>query len=148
MASRRLWVLLLLAGVVSMHGVQVIFADPGGAPAAAATIEHGTGGGLAGSLLPSASVADDAHMAGGTAELTAADAKSMPEGSGHGVASHVLSLCLAVILAGLALLAAASAVRRAPPAFLAYLDLRPRRLAAHFRLPRPPDLSALCLLRI
>ena len=131
-----------------MHGVQYASADPGESPAAAIT-QHGTGGASAGgSSLGSAPVADDAHATGGTAELATAETRSMPEDPSHGVANHFLSLCLAVLLAGLVLLAAAFAFRRVPAALIAGHDPRPRRLSAAFRLSRPPDLSALCLLRI
>ena len=146
MAVRRLWVLLLLVGVFSMHGVQYASAYPGASPAATIT-PHGTGGASAGgSSLGSAVVADDAHATGGTAELAAAETMSMPEGPRHSVANHVLSLCLAVLLAGLVLLAAAFASRRVPAALT--IDPDPRRLLSVHRLSRPPDLSSLCLLRI
>ena len=66
---------------------------------------------------------------------------------GHGTAAHVWSLCLAV-LAGLVLLGSLLLGWRIVVAVNdVAVDLL-RRMRRWPGLPRPPDLSALCLLRI
>ena len=169
MRAARLLVLLTLAAVFAMHGLQCISADPSGthpaehsamastdsvavmAPAASAvsmasamsmTAEPA---GVPGHATAVAA-AGTAH--GAPAVAAAGPADPVSPGSGHGWA-HALAVCLAVLLAGLAVLAAALLLRRAAPigsreALLA----RARSWWAAIQLPRPPDLAVLCLLRI
>ena len=146
MTMRRMCVLLLLAAIFSMHGAQYVAADAGLRHAEVAVAQHGTQDPLdAGSL--SGSMAADDQLQQADPSLGATAMAGQP-GSSHGVAAHVWSLCLAILCAGLILLAAASLLGRvAAPV--------PRGIASHLslftgwsRLPRPPDLSALCLLRI
>lgn len=150
MPARRLWILLLLSAVFTMHGIQYVSADPGAGRSAAATAQHDQGMSTDDSLLlgPLAAV-DELQPAGASAATSVlADApltKNMP---GHGVAAHFWSLCLAVLLAGLALLAAAMLIRWASAARALDMVRRPISRVGWFRRPRPPDLSALCLLRI
>lgn len=146
---RRSWVLLLLAAVFSMHGVLYTPADPGAGGSAAQPVQHGKGLSFGDLVLPAPHEAVDAlQVAGsGAAPIVVADAPS--EGTpGHGAAGHLWTLCVAVFLAGLALLAVALAVRRATPSVVHGGMSRLHSTRGWFRLPRPPDLSSLCLLRI
>jgi hypothetical protein len=138
--------MLLLAAIFSMHGVQYIAADAGLRHAEVTVAQQGTQDALdAGSLSGSLAADDQLRQAD---PLLGAKAMAGQPGPSHGVAAHVWSLCLAILYAGLILLAAASVLGLvAAPV--------PRRVASHLslftgwsRLPRPPDLSALCLLRI
>lgn len=146
MPTRRLWVLLLLAAIFSMHGAQYIAADAGLRHAEVAVAQHGTEDPLDAGSLSASMAADDqpqqADMSPG------ATAMAGQPGRGHGVAAHVWSVCLAILYAGLVLFAAAGLlVMVAAPVS--------RGIASHLtlftgwsRLPWPPDLSALSLLRI
>lgn len=146
MPTRRLWVLVLLAAIFSMHGAQYIAADAGLRHAEVTAGQHGTEDPLAaGSLSGSMAADDQVHQADPSLSATAMAGQPGPS---HDVAAHVLSLCLAILYAGLVLLAAASfigivaaPVRRG---FASQLSM----FRGWSRLPRPPDLSALCLLRI
>lgn len=146
MPTRRLWVLLLLAAIFSMHGAQYIAADAGLRHAEASVAQHGIEEPLeAGSL--SGSMAESEQPQQVDPPLGAMARPGRP-GPSHDVAAHLWSLCLAIVYAGLILLAAASLVGMVVAPVL-------RGVASHLslfkgwsRLPRPPDLSALCLLRI
>lgn len=146
MPTRRLWVLVLLAAIFSMHGAQYIAADAGLGHAEVSVAQHGTEDPLDAVSLSGSMAADD-QLQQADPSLGAAAVAAQP-GPSHGVAAHVWSLCLAILYAGLVLLVAATLLGRvAVPV--------PRRIASHLslftgwaRLPRPPDLSALCLLRI
>ena len=146
MPTRRLWVLLLLAAIFSMHGAQYIAANAGLRHAEVAVAQHGTEDPLDDGSLSGSMAADDQVQQADPS--LAATAMAGQPGPSHGAAAHVWSLCLAILYAGLILLAAAGLLGRvtAPVA---------RGTASHLslftgwsRLPRPPDLSALCLLRI
>jgi hypothetical protein len=183
MRAARLLVLLTLAAVFSMHGLQCMSADPTGthpaehssmtstdsmavmvsavAMAPAVAEAPGVAEALAVAEAPAVAMAVDPAVQGhaiatmatgtphGTPTVAAAGlADPVSPGSGHGWA-HALAVCLAVLLAGLAVLAAALLLRRAAPigsreALLA----RARSWWAAIQLPRPPDLAVLCLLRI
>lgn len=177
MRAARLLVLLTLAAVFAMHGLQCISADPTGTHpaehsamtstdsmavmASAVAMTSAVAMAPAVAEAPAVALAVDpavpghaiATMAAGTphgtpAVVAAGPAEPVSPGSGHGWA-HALAVCLAVLLAGLAVLAAALLLRRAAPvgsreALLA----RARSWWAAIRLPRPPDLAVLCLLRI
>lgn len=153
--GRGLAILVLLVALLSMHGLQSLSAGPGPQRPAAAGVDHGldvvAGGPL--DLVP-VELTDllVATVASGPAALASAvPAGTVPGHSdtvpGHGLAAHVWSLCLAVLLAGLALLGAALARRRAAVTVREPVS-RTRGTLHRSRLPRPPDLSALCLLRI
>ena len=159
MRAARLLVLLTLAAVFAMHGLQCISADPSGTQPAEHSAMSSTDS--AALMAPAVSMATDpavlghatavaaAGMAHGAPAVAAASpVDPVSSGSGHGLA-HALAVCLAVLLAGLAVLAAALLLRRAAPigsreALLA----RARSWWAAIQLPRPPDLAVLCLLRI
>ena len=146
MPTRRLWVLLLLAAIFSMHGAQYIAANAGLRHAEVAVAQHGTEDPRAAGSLSGSMAADDPLKQAGPS--LGAKAMAGQPGPSHGVAAHVWSLCLGILYAVLVLLAAASLLGRVAASV-------PRGIASHLsmfrgwsRLPRPPDLSALCLLRI
>ncbi|CCH87056.1 exported protein of unknown function [Modestobacter italicus] len=146
MPIRRLWVLVLLAAIFSMHGAQYIAADAGLRHAEVAVAQHGTEDPLdAGSL--SGSMAADVRLQQADSQLGTTVMAGQP-GPSHGVAAHLGSLCLAIMYSGLVLLAAASLIGIvAAPVLRGIASLR-SLFSGWSRLPRPPDLSALCLLRI
>lgn len=142
--------LLLLAAVFAVHGIQCV--------AAGSALEHGsTSLGRAASVgVPAAAVhvgavadaiPDDLHAAGthGSGDAGATGSSGLPSPWRD---AHVLAVCLAVLLAGLTILSpwalgrgvAVSLVRGSPPSS--------RWPSGWSRPPRPPALSALCLLRI
>ncbi|WP_407062152.1 hypothetical protein [Blastococcus montanus] len=147
----RLWAaLLLLAAVFAMHGVQCV--------ATGWTLEHGSP-----SFGPAASVgasASSAHV--GAVGDAMPDHGHVPDTHGAGDAgatgssglpapwhdAHVLAVCLAVLLAGLTSLGAL-VLRRGLAVPLVRGSPTPCRWPRGWsRQPRPPALSALCLLRI
>lgn len=144
MPTRRLWVLLLLAAIFSMHGAQYIAADAGLRHAEVTVAQHGTEDSLDAGLLSGSMAAGD--------QLRQADpspgAKAMAGQPGHGVAAHVWSLCLAILYAGLVLLAAGSLLGVVAARVVRGVASQLSLFKGWSRLPRPPDLSALCLLRI
>ena len=146
MSARRMWVLLLLAAVFSMHGVQCVAADVD-----AGHVMTGTAHALVAAPVQAPSVgvglaiaSSVAHgMAPGTAVVTASTGDGLPA---HGAAFW--AVCLAIVLTGIVLLGVVALIRT--PWARAVRARAPSRLwrAGWSRLPRPPDLSALCLLRI
>ncbi|WP_431521209.1 DUF6153 family protein [Blastococcus capsensis] len=147
----RLWTaLLLLAAVFAMHGVRCVAAEP--------ALAHGSTSldAVASIGAPAAAI----HVGAVTAEKPAHSHAAATHGSRDVAATvstdlpapwhdaHVLAMCLAVLLAGLTILGALTRVRgMAIP--LVRGSPPPRRwLTGWVRQPRPPDLSALCLLRI
>ena len=153
MRGQRGWVLLLLAAVFTMHGLQCAAADSGSGA-------HGTIHAIAAAepepvlhlVAPGAAMASADHLTASplAAAVTAAtvgiplggDHDSTPQGAGH-----LWALCLAVLAAGLAVLLLAL-VRRSREMRLPV----PRRTSgstwARLSPPRPPDLYSLCLMRI
>lgn len=150
MSARRLWILLLLAAVFSMHSTQYISSEPGAGRSTTATAEHGTGASSAGaSIAGSGAAADDLRPAAATAQLAAVVGDPTPvDAPDHGGAGHFWSLCLAVLLAGILVLGGAVVTRRPAAAVLRTRERDPRLPMRWFRPPRQPELSSLCLLRI
>ena len=150
MPGQRLWVLLLLTAVFWMHGTQYIPAEPGAGAVAMGTADHGTGASASGApIADSGTAATNLRSADAAAPLAAVLGSSPPVSApDHDRAQHFWSLCLAALLAGLAVLGAAVVVRRV--AFLVHRTRgRGLRLTMDWLpLPRPPELSSLCLLRI
>jgi hypothetical protein len=152
--------LLLLGAVFAVHGVQCTavadggahtptpVAVAGGATSPTAGHVHLTVAVLATTLTdPVGGVQTDgiAHVG---RSGTAVGATSVPDGHGGApddTAGHLWTVCLAVLAAGLAVLLAVLAPRLAllTAAVLTHARARLWSLA-----PRPPDLAALCLLRI
>ena len=154
MPSRRLWALMLLTAVFVMHGVPLL----GGSG------EHG--GVVLGShagAQDSSEVADPMVSSPMSPEpMLAALRVTAPaveqiavitDGRGAGapgdrMPSHVWAACLAVLLIGVVLLGAGALARSWATSSLDELLGGARRLRHRPLVERPPDLSALCLLRI
>lgn len=134
MSGRRFWVLLVLAAVFAMHGVQCTagMSSPGigdHAPSAGVAVAAVDAGG---GLGPHADVA-------GTSR-TGHDS-SAPASSGH-----LQALCLTVLAAAVAVLVVLLGDRACGLLLLPrWLPVLPR--PGWTRPPRPPDLHTLCLLR-
>ncbi|TFV67216.1 UNVERIFIED_ORG: hypothetical protein E4P37_03395 [Bacillus sp. AZ43] len=156
--ATRLWTaLLLLSAVFAVHGVQCSaavgdHAAGHGAPAVTLQAAPPDGGGH---TAMTATLGD--HTAALTTGLGAAMTAAAPavamltEGHGSGPAGaggHLWTLCLAVLAAGLAALLALLLPRSLTLLRAARAGLRAHLFPAGLALPRPPDLSALCLLRI
>lgn len=155
MRGRRGWVLLLLAAVFTVHGLQCAAADSG-APSG----EHGNVHALAAAgsdpglhlVAPGAVMVPTDHMTAPalTAAVTTATV-GIPLGADHDPtpqgAGHLWALCLAVLAAGLAVLLLAL-VRRSTEMRLP-VPRRPFGSTWAWLSPlRPPDLYSLCLMRI
>jgi hypothetical protein len=157
--AARLWTaLLMLAAVFAVHGVQCTAAADGAG--SAVTTAHVATTAHDGSVDMTAPTSGHARPAAGAASLDdpmpgrtdavaagAALADAGHSGAPHDWAAHLWTACLAVLAVALAVLLALLVprlVQLGPPA------LRGARTRARGWLtpPRPPDLSALCLLRI
>ena len=133
---RRTRILVLLAAVL-MHGVPSMATEEGAAPASHVGTSASDG---EMDLFPVAAVSS-------ADEVTAHDEEWTDHGStSHPMASHAWNACLAVLLMGMALLAAAG-FRRLPSLTERRVTPRVRGPIGWVRPPRPPDLAALCLLR-
>lgn len=133
---RRLFAVLVLAAVVAMHGT----------PARAAAGDAGHGGALVDMTVAAPSALPGAHFLDQPGPLAPSGvAPASPVTPGHGVDSHVLAACLAVLLAALTLLAAVVPTGQRARPLLRGPTVRP--LSGWKVPPRPPDLFALCLLR-
>ena len=145
MRGGRLAILVLLFAVFSMHGAQ--YASACVHDAVALTADHALdAAAVTGLVLGPVTLADDAGMAMAPEPIAAASgaAGTVP---GQSLPAHVWSLCLAVLLAGFALLGAAFARCTGAPPLRQSLS-RFGSTVLKSRPPRPPDLSVLCLLRI
>ncbi|MGY1679925.1 hypothetical protein [Geodermatophilus sp. SYSU D01176] len=153
----RLWTaLLLLAAVFTVHGAQCTAAAEGAGSASHPAV-GATGLGPIHSQLPAtaptilADPTDTVHATGAghagppDTAVTAAPASAGHGGAPHDAAGHLWTACLAVLAAGLAVLLAVLAPRLA---HLTSPALTHARARFRSRTPRPPGLSALCLLRI
>ena len=143
---RRLWILVILAGVVTLHGLQVISVDQGEPP-----------GSISRSMDLISGLADGGgvtYAAPGSTEVQSVSASkaSSPESdsplNGHGVTQHAWTVCLAVLLAGTAVLGALPLGRKMAASIGSDRSVAPLWPVGACRLPRPPDLAELCLLRI
>ena len=152
--AARLWTaLLVLLGVLVMHGAQcTAAADDVGhpSPAAHSTVLAPTGtlvhGAPVGAIVVAATgITPVGTVLAGTAPAAIAAAGG-PSSDSHGTAGHLWTVCLAVLASALAVLLA---VLLPHPGLLARLALpRVRARLRSLSPPRPPDLSELCLLRI
>ena len=136
---RRLWTVLLLAAVMSMHGTPALAADAG---AGSSTLGH--------AAAAASPIATAPTHGSGQADMIEASGQQPVESSssGHGVDVHLWAACLAILLAGVTLVAAALRLRTGG----APLVRRPTSWGAwssRWRsVSRPPDLFVLCLLRV
>ena len=149
MAARRMWILLLLAAVFSMHSIASAPANPSAGQGLTATAEHGMGSAASGSETLRTSGSLEVASPGGWANSAVAVVDPVsPSVPLHDVATHFLSVCLAVLLAGLGWLITSVRAPTVATPVVRFAAPRPRLDMGWFRPPRPPDLSALCLLRI
>ncbi|TFV91128.1 DUF6153 family protein [Blastococcus sp. CT_GayMR16] len=135
--------LLLLAAVLSMHGIPAMAAEGSTAPAMTHAPYASATSAVADSVA-GLSADDGAAVHPFVAGDVAPDGQSAP----HEMAMHAFAACLAVILAGIGLLTAAIFARRGDMAAVRTVLGGVPWARGWFRPPRPPDLSALCLLRI
>jgi hypothetical protein len=145
MRAGRMWVWLVLAAVFSMHGPQCMAADT----------HHADGGSVhvqalawpeaaAPALLPIMEAHPDVIV--GMAGMRPAPASQEPPASG---AAHAWAACLAVVVSGLTALASLAGLgRRTTSAGWDRTLTVSRSWSARAHRLRPPDLAALCLLRI
>lgn len=140
---RRTWlVLLLLAAIFLMHGVSTLPGDAersGATSAAHSAMDVAADGVVLGpaGLTP---VVDE--------PMDGSGASDPGHPAGHGTSAHLWSLCLAVLLAGAALVLLILTGRTSPAERMLSGSRRVRRPAGLVGILRPPDLSVLCLLRI
>ncbi len=138
---QRTWA-LLLAAVFLMHGAPSTatepIADRGGASLAAHTAM----------VAPQNGVDTSSEATPlGYPPVAARDAQPQEGPTSHSMATHLWTACLAVLLAGVALFAAAALRRTRPALQQRGSGGRVRGSPSLVGLPRPPDLLALCLLR-
>lgn len=149
MPVRRMLVLVVLAALFTMHGLQSMgMAHPPGhaaggtAPQVITAALDGATSIASDGVTGLQPVAESRPSAAGTHDVMPGTAP------GHGFAEHLWSLCLAVLLAGLTLVGALAAVRRAAATGFPDMVGWSRHLLARIGPLRPPDLASLCLLRI
>ncbi|RFU20603.1 hypothetical protein D0Z06_14915 [Geodermatophilus marinus] len=144
-----MWALLLLAAVFSMHGVQCMAADMDaghGTAASAMPVVHGVAS--AEFVWPALTVVgyQSPGVVPGAGPVAAISGPPHDSPSTSGTAFG--AVCLAVLLTGVVLLGVAALIRRVPGSVVRARAPSVLWHAWWSRLPRPPDLSALCLLRI
>ena len=144
---RRILGGLVLAAVLAMHGVPMLFAGGGthGNPPAS---DH---------AMATAALVDEAmaEPAARFASMPTWPSFDMPSEQVHGSPAmpdpdsqmHAWAACLAVLLAGLTLLVSVAVLRRTGLTKAGGAGVRPQWPRGWARIPRPPDLFALCLLR-
>lgn len=145
MRAGRMWVWLVLAAVFSMHGLPSLAADADHPDASSVHVQAvGWPEVAAPVLVPTM----DVHLETAVGMAAVASAPGGHESSSPG-AAHAWAACLAVVVSGITLLVSWAVLRRSTTsagwgrtlAGPATWSVRPHRL-------RPPDLAALCLLRI
>ena len=147
----RLWTaLLLLAAVFAMHGVQCVAADPALAHGSTSLLAVASSGAPVAAVHVRAVAAEEPRHSHGAAahgaEEVAATGSTGPPAPWHD--AHIVAVCLAVLLAGLTVLGAVRRLRAmAVPPVRGSPPSR-RCLSRAAMQHRPPDLFALCLLRI
>lgn len=147
MRADRFWVLLVLAAVFAMHGLQCMAAHTGHMETASVHGQAAASLTAAGPVLP-AVVVPDPHPDGlvgmaGVASVHAGQESPAPD------VAHVWAACLAVLATGLTVLGAWWVLRRGTTSSGGGGEFhRPRPRPAWARVLRPPDLATLCLLRI
>lgn len=149
MRAARVLALLVLAAVFSMHGLQCVAGDPGESHGDMTSIQGTMSAGSDAAAILVSSAGD--VIKGNGAHLGAMAVEGMPttgQTPFHS-AVHALVVCVAVLLAGFAVLGALLVLRRSAQ----LTDRGPVRIRARSwwtstQLLRPPDLASLCLLRI
>lgn len=144
MPTWRWWIVVVLAAVFSMHGVLLVSPSAGSGVIGAVAAQHE----MTGATLEGPGDTPGTGPPGpGVHVMPSADAPMPDPESGHGAGAHLWSLCLA-ILAGMALLGALVLLRRVVAADAGTVAPMVRRMRRWAALLRPPDLAALCLLRL
>ena len=143
MQRRPLSALLVLAAVLVMHGLPVLTADD--------PIHHETvvtDGVDMGMSATSATVLVQGQFDGQADNFLSGRPPVAPEMPDHQTHAHLWAACLAVLLTGITLLAAVGCLSRGALPLLRGPTARPPWWSGWSQILRPPDLSALCLLRI
>lgn len=140
MRARLTWVLLLVAAVFAMHGPLSLAPDTAQAVTVALMDTPSTP-----TDSPSEAVETRQHAGSLNATAQSEPHESAPK---HEPSAHIWSLCLAVLATGMAVVGWWVVTRKAPQATAALPTQVARAVLRFPELPRPPDLSALCLLRI
>ena len=138
MHVRRLWTVLVLTAVISMHGTPALVGD---FAAQASTFDDAAVASPSMSMAP----AQPDGMVGMLDESGHRSGESHQ--SGHGVEAHLWAACLAILLAGTALVAAAARLWKGLVAPIREPANRGAWSSRWRFVCRPPDLFALCLLR-
>lgn len=148
MRAGRFWVLLVLAALFSMHGLQSMAADSSHAGTAAVHLQ-GPASLAAAAAAPTTLVVSDADADRPVGMGVAGSVDDGREPPAPDMAHVWAAACLAVLATGLAVVAVWWMSRRgstSSPRDGAFHRLRPWSARTHPL--RPPDLAALCLLRI
>lgn len=146
MRAGRMWVLLVLAALFSMHGLQFMAVESSHESMGFAHVQTLTAPeGAASTVLP---VVASAHLGGA---VSMAGVGSVPAGHDSPVpgVSYAWASCLAVVVTGLTVLGALVVLRKVT-ASKGWVPT-PRRSGSwtsRSHPVRPPDLAVLCLLRI
>ncbi|WP_409332015.1 DUF6153 family protein [Trujillonella humicola] len=138
---RQAWILFLLAAMFSMHGISSLPRDAG-MPEGRVAHEPAM------ALAADGMALDAAIMAAVVDEPMDGSATTDHDEPGHGMPTHLWSFCLAVLMAGAALVGLVLIARASPAERMLSEVGCIRRPAGLVPILRPPDLSALCLLRI
>lgn len=154
MPARFIWALVLLAAVFCMHGLQCATTHSSGSHGVPTATSESSMDRPVAKSHSAGSVS--AELVGGALASTAVTASSGDVVSGDGKPMHrppvhaagLWAVCLAVLLAGVALLGGSVVLRAAALPLLLGSPGRRSGRSRGLRLPRPPDLSVLCLLRI
>ena len=146
MRAGRMSVLLVLAAVFSMHGLQCTAADTTAAHTGFAHVQaSGSPAAAIPALLP---VVSDAQPSSGGVSIAGPAPRTVDQDTRVPRASHASVVCLAVVT-GLVVLGMLFTLRKvtasASPEGVSHLRMAWSALAHPLR---PPDLAVLCLLRI
>ena len=136
---RRTWIVVLLAAAVFfMHAVPSMVAGQSSTPTSHVEVSASTGG---------VDVLPVGAMPGAESAAAHGEGPADRESPSHSASSHAWNACLAVLLIGMALLVAATLRRLRSPTGRP-VTRHVRGPIGWVRPPRPPELAALCLLRI
>lgn len=145
MHAARVLALLVLAAVFSMHGLQCVAGDPGNAQSDMASMDGTFSAGETGGTT---ALSATGHVSAGLGAVAVEAAATTSHTPFHS-AVHTLAVCVAILLAGFAVLGALLVLRRsARLSANGPVRIRARSWWTSTQLLRPPDLASLCLLRI
>lgn len=143
LGARGLCALLLVAAVLSMHGIPSTGTARAAQNEPSATTSH-----TPMSMSQDAPLDVSAGLAGASAPALTRFAGTSPSNLPHDGAAHLWAACLAVLLAGMLLVGAAVLARRRGSVGEAAAGRPPSPWCLRRCLPpRPPDLFALCVIR-